>query len=270
MRTLLVGSHAAKWHGVDLGRTPGDYDFFADTEFPEMMHGDNENGDKVDIFWDDALTQWLPEGHYGIAYPEELYTIKLSHAAWELRNGSWDKHMNDAMVLKAAGAQVDEDLYKLLYSVWERHHGKKQVNLDEESDEFFTDAVVRRFDHDSLHRSVAYSPGKPLYERVLKPGKTVAMDMAAVWAMPFDRQVALFREEIYVTALERLIIPSNYQYSPGRAYKWALRRTITSLTKGRSSRFIAENYDIFRQPDFDYVRHHQRNAHHLEMFKENK
>jgi len=263
MRALLIGSRAAHKNGIDLGRAPGDADYFADNDYPERIA--EIFGMKADVFWDTAFDAWLPDDYRcRTATPDELYTIKLSHAAWELPpQGNWEKHMHDAMTLKAAGARVDEDLYQLLYGVWQRQHGAKRVNLQMESDTFFADAVDRAYDHDSLHRSVAYSPGKPIYERVLKPGATVDMDMDAVWAMPFEQQIRLFREEIYVTALERIIIPSSYKRSPGWAYSWALRRTVTSLTKGRSSRFIAENYDIFRTADIDYVRHHRANAHHL-------
>src|SRR5690606_19253508 len=115
---------------------------------------------------------------------------------------------------------------------------------------------------DSLHESVAYGD-RPIYEEVLKDGKTVQMDMRKIWAMPHERRIQLFREEVYVTALERKVIPSDYTCSPRAAYAWALRRTITSLTKGRSAQFMSENYRTFRVPDMDYVKHHLSKADRL-------
>lgn len=246
-RRLIIGSTAMFNQGY-TDRRPDDLDMFADD--PPMG---------VDAFWDDAFSGWIPEGMNRMATLDELYTIKLSHSYWELKNGTWRKHMHDLVALQDAGAKVDQPLHDLLYGVWERRHGKKRVDLSQESDEFFSDAVRRKYDHDSLHRSVAYSE-RPLYEEVLKAGASVQMDMKKVWAMPLDLQIKLFREEVYVTALERIIIPSDYTESPRAAYAWALRRTITSLTKGKSAQFISEHFKTFRVPDMDYVQHHLANA----------
>jgi len=152
--------------------------------------------------------------------------------------------------------------YLDLIEIWKEVHGKKKVDLTQDADEFFDDAVRRVYDHDSLHYSVAYGD-VPLYESVMADGASVHTDMAKVKALPFEEQVRLYREEIYATALERWMIPANYRYSPRRAYAKALRKTIVSLTKGWSSRFLIENYNEFRRPDFDYVRRHKSRAHLL-------
>lgn len=244
MTRLIIGSTAAK-HWFPDWREPKDLDLWS-----------NDTAAEGDTFWDDRFYEIIPYGTGRYATPDELYTIKHSHAYWELRNGSWNKHMYDLLELKRRGAQLIPEWHDLLYKVWEDLHGKKVVDLTQESEEFFTDAVKRTYDHDSLHLSVAYTPGKPIYEECLKDGKSVEMDMAKVWAMPHDRIVQMFREEVYVTALERLVIPSNYNHSPGAAYQWALRRTITSLTKGKSARFLVEHFEEFRRPDMKYVDHH--------------
>jgi hypothetical protein len=238
------------YHGINT-REPKDLDVISDEDFPGE-----------DTYWDPSFSEWLPDGFTRFATVDELYTIKLSHSYWELKNGSWNKHMFDLVTLQDAGAKVIQPLHDLLYRVWELQHGPKKVDLTQESDEFFSDAVRRRYDHDSLHESVAYGD-RPIYEEVLKDGKTVQMDMSKIWALPFDRQVQLFREEVYVTALERWMIPTDYTHSPRGAYAKALRRTITSLTKGKSAQFISENYKTFRDPDMDYVAHHLSRADRL-------
>ncbi|OKI54554.1 DUF7275 domain-containing protein [Micromonospora sp. CB01531] len=245
---IVIGSTAIKHHFEDFPREPKDYDVFSDE--PALSGSDSFWHPKMeDYAWADSV----------VATPDELYTIKLSHAFWELPNGSWNKHMADLMFLRHKGCQVIEPLYKLLYEIWTEKHGSKKMDLTKEAEDFFKDAVKRKYDHDSLHYSVAYTPGKPWYEVFLKPGHSVDMDMKLVWEAPFEVQVALFREEVYATALERIVIPRNYNVSPGFAYHWALRRTITSLTRGRSARFIAENYALFHRPDHDYVAHHLAN-----------
>ncbi|WP_431941646.1 DUF7275 domain-containing protein [Nocardia grenadensis] len=250
MRRLVIGSTAMQHHGIDT-REPKDLDVFVD-----------RTGIGEDAHWHPLMSEWWPDGTNRYATLDELYTIKLSHSYWELPNGSWNKHMSDLVVLQDAGAEVIQPLHDLLYRVWIDLHGPKKVDLTQESDEFFTDAVRRRYDHDSLHESVAYGD-RPIYESVLKDGKTVQMDMVKIWALPFEEQVRLFREEVYVTALERWVIPSDYTTSPRGAYAKALRRTITSLTKGKSAQFISENYKTFRSPDMDYVKHHLSKADRL-------
>lgn len=247
MRSLIIGS-SAMFRQLPGSRTPKDVDMFSP----------DSKGERVDAFWHPSFEEWIPEGTYRYATLNELYTVKVSHAYWELKNGSWNKHMSDVVRLKQAGATLDLPLHNLLYKVWCEEHGDKQVDLTLEADEFFSDAVKRKYVHDSLHESVSYGE-RPLYESVLKDGKSVQMDMYKIRALPFEDQVRLFREEIYVTALERLVVPNDYRYSPSRAYAWALRRTITSLTKGWSARFLVENYEVFRSADVDYVARHLAN-----------
>jgi hypothetical protein len=212
-----------------------------------------------DSFWHPDLEAWFGN-QLRCATLDELYTIKLSHSAWDV--GSWEKHMQDIVDLRIHGAEVIEELYDLLYGVWEKVHGRKRTDLNKDKTEFFDDAVKRKYDHDSVHYTVAYED-RPNYEKWLVPGETVKMDFKRFWQAPESEHIMHFREEIYATALERIIIPSDYTASPRRAYAWALKRTVTSLTKGRSSRFIAERYGVFRKPDVDYVGRHKSRAHLL-------
>jgi hypothetical protein len=254
MRSLIVGSHALKVLGV-CNREPKDIDWWCDDPFVRHL-----NMGRVDHLWHPSFLEFIPETtSTQYATLDQMYTIKLSHSHWELKNGSWNKHVYDMMQLKNAGAHLDMELYHLLYKVWEEMYGKKVMNLDQDKSEFFDDAVKRKYDHDSIHASVAFGD-HPIYEDILKDGATVDIDSKKLWAMPHERVVKLFIEEVCVTALERIVIPRNYKTSPGAAYLWALRRTVTSLTKGKSSRFMLENFEEFATPDPDYVTRHRDNA----------
>lgn len=258
MVALIVGSVAMAYYGIDA-RVPKDLDYFGDTP-PSYFWGSSLP--KQDVFWHESFRDWLPNWTDRVATLNELYTIKVSHAYWELKNGSWSKHMSDILRLKDRGVTLDLELHKLLYKVWEERYGSKKMNLSKEADSFFADAVKRKYDHDSIHDSVAYGD-VPMYVRILKDGHSVDVDPKKLWAMSHGDLVKLFREEIMATALERIVIPRNYKTSPGAAYLWALRRTITSLTKGKSARFIVDNYKDFHTPDKDYVQRHLDNKHKL-------
>jgi hypothetical protein len=247
---LIIGSVAMQFWFDNEVRKPKDLDFFG-TKVPQFLVA---SYDKVDPFWHDSFAGTVLDRN-DVASVNELYTIKCSHAYWELDNGSWGKHMADIKFLKQRGAQLDLELHQLLYPVWVEKHGKKKMNLAQAAGMFFKDAVVRKYDHDSIHDSVAFGD-YPLYEDILKDGESVDIDPNKLWSMNHETLVKLFREEIAATALERWMIPTNYKFSPGRAYHMALKKTITSLTKGKSARFIVDNFADFSTAH-DYMSIHR-------------
>lgn len=245
MGFLIIGSTALK-HWFPETREPKDRDYLTTSAGPftdQMLGGDT--------FSHVGLNEYLI-GCGGYASVDELYTLKVSHSHWELKNGSWGKHMKDILFLQEKGAKLIPELYKMFYDVWVDVHGKKKMTFSEAED-FFDDAVVRKYDHDSIHESVAYGD-HALYADFLLPDRSVAMDMGKVWSSPHETLVRMFREEIYATALERLVIPRDYRISPGFAYHWALRRTITSLTKGKSSLWLIENFRDFKDAKDPYTK----------------
>lgn len=259
MTYIVIGSTALHRMFPDEFRKPKDLDVFASPD-----HGPTLYGSDVDSFWDDRLNAWFYRGEERFATLDELYTVKVSHAHWDIRNDTWGKHMADILFMQRKCAQLIPTLHDILYEIWIDKHGSKKMTFSE-SEEFFDDAVVRKYDHDSLHESVAYGD-HALYIDYLLPGRSVAMDMARVWASDHETLVKLFREEIYATALERIVVPRDYRVSPGLAYHWALRRTITSLTRGASSLWLIENFKDFRYVNSlydlpeNYVDRHHRKA----------
>jgi len=264
---LIIGSTAMNYWFSDA-REPKDYDYFADPE--GHVSPWIKNNSQADPFWDNSWRGTRLDEPFmnRMATPDELYTIKMSHSYWELKNGSWSKHMADIVFLKRHGAKLDMALHNILYPVWVKTHGAKKMNLAQAAGNFFDDAVVRIYDHDSIHESCAFGD-KPLYEAILKDGETVDIDPTKLWNMPFDTQVKLFREEIAATALERWMIPSKYRVSPGLAYTLALRKTIVSLTKGRSARFIVDNFEHFMKPH-DYMSIHREKIDKLKPLDKTK
>jgi hypothetical protein len=264
---LVIGSVAMnKALGYEF-RKPKDLDYFGQA-------GSLTNKDLINLglvaepFWHESF-KGTQLDRDDFATLDELYTIKVSHSYWELKNKSWDKHMLDCLILKDAGAVLDLELHKLLYPVWTEKHGSKKMNLAQAAGDFFDDAVVRIYDHDSIHESCAFGD-RPLYERILKDGETVDIDPDKLWnGLTFDEQVSLFREEIAATALERWMIPTKYRFSPGLAYKLALKKTITSLTRGKSARFIVTNFEHFMTPH-PYLNIHFAKKHLLKPLDKTK
>lgn len=256
MQPVLIGSLAAKTHFADF-RAPSDIDWFGKKE--DIHNG--TPGVKVESFYHPYLEahDWTP----GVASPNELYTIKVSHAFWANR---WPKHIRDIEFFQSKGCELDKPLFDLLYLIWTEHYGRKRARLPKgaTASDFFTARVERKYDHDSLHASVAYY-NEPLFNRILRDGEAVAVDKSKFDALDFDVKCQLVREEVYATALERKIIPSNYTDTPLRAYRWALEQTVTSYSKGWFPMWVVENIHAgnLTRPDVDYVQRHHDNAHRL-------
>lgn len=244
---MIIGSLAMKKHFPEA-REPKDRDAFLKYDFPGW-----------EVFWHESF----PEEWAGmnVASPDFLYTLKVSHSFWDL-HGTWAKHMHDVLFLKSKGAKFDREAYDILYPVWKAKHGKNRVNLNQSKDDFFADAVNRKYDHDSLHLSCCYGE-RPLYERILRDGSEVLTDRAKFDNLSYEDQLRVIREETYATALERWVIPSDYRVSPRAAYAKAMKKCITSLFKGEMALWIVLHYEDLYQPDIDYVALHHSKADQL-------
>lgn len=262
----LIGSAAARHWFPDF-REPKDSDWHSEKESDRKRLPPEIDGRKTDLFVDERLGGY----NWGaIADPSDLYTLKVSHSFWEIgprgsraATANWRKHMADVIFFQRKGVEFNRDLYDLVLPIWKDVHRKNPTNLNQKAGDFFKDGVVRKYDHDSIHASIAYND-HPLYEDILVPGEEVMVDSTKFFSgMDYETQLQLVREEVYATALERIMIPKNYEGSPGAAYAWALQRTITSLFKGEWALWAVLNYDTLARPDCDYVQRHKDNAHLL-------
>jgi hypothetical protein len=250
---ILIGSAAMEQY-IDMKRRPKDRDYF----FNGLEVAPQYDWQPTETFNHPELEGWFGDEER-IATLDELYTIKVSHIFWDLKNNSWEKHAYDIMQLHKAGANLDLGLYTVLYKIWEEIHGKKKVNLNASPEDFFNSRVARVYDHDSIHASVAYYD-KPMYFRILRDGHAVAVDINKWNALSLEDKFKTVREEVYATALERQLIPSSYTASPRAAYQWALKKTITSFSKGWFPLFIVTHLQELWKPDLDYVQRHKDNG----------
>jgi len=247
--THIVGSTALRRWGITK-RDPSDTDVWVRTQ----EEADILRGPRVDVcvmpsHIMDILDDYVLGGSLS---PNALYTIKMSHFGWDI---FWDKHKQDILLMKLKhGCELIPELYEALVEHWKEEHGNKDfLSLYQNKTEFFTDGVTYVYDHDYLHELVAY-PNRPVYESVLKDGEDVAIDKDKFFALPFDQQVRMFREEISVIAAERWLIPpkSCGKIKWTKAYQMALRKTVTSLTKNWATEFIIMNIEHFYKPDYGY------------------
>ncbi len=232
---LIFGSTALKHWFPDLEREPKDIDYM----------GEGKSTREIEYHFNPAF-QYILDNNKDSKYvdPDFLYTIKVSHAAWDVR---WDKTMHDIMFMRDKGCTLNLELYKLLLKDWEVIHGtKKHIILNGSMDEFFNSNVTRKMNHDQLHELVKFYE-RPLHESI-RPDLTNVKVSKVLWDnLSHEDKIKCAMEEIMVFALERY-----EEYPPNFALIKGIKQLITKSTKGYFTLFMIEN---FKTLIYDYREH---------------
>lgn len=247
---MIFGSTAIKYFYPDF-RDPKDLDL--------MSEGESKKGKEyhwIEEF--DLLIKLSKNKDY--LDPDLMLTLKASHANWDVW---WDKTMFDILFLKEKGHEINYDIYKTLKKAWKNIHGRESAPLINKSKkDFFNDAVKRIYDHDSIHDAISFYE-EPLFHRILKSENSVECSLRKFNKLSFDDQIKLAKEEIYVTALERFIIPEIPGYSLGRAYNDSLKKFVTTMSSGWMSFFLIDNFKFLLYDKFNYKLKLEQNKHKL-------
>jgi len=243
---VIIGTSALNHFNVSP-RTPKDLDVFVSSSI--------ESKDDWHIIPEELLVM-IPQQD-GYATPDAVYTLKMSHAAWDIH---WEKTAKDICFLSNFCTLIP-DLYWAFHNYWKTVHGGKDfLSLKKNKDEFFTDNVTYYYDHDWLHEVVA-RPLVPAYKSALADSEDVMIDKVKFFNLPKNEQLRMFREEIKVIALERWCIPSGFKIHPYTAYYYSVKKTITNLTKNWATLFILENLkEIFKLKDNDWFLNFQETS----------
>jgi hypothetical protein len=227
--TLIIGSRAMRTWYPDFKREPKDVDVIS--KVPHMSR-DTQH------YWVDSFQYILDNNANSFcADPTFLLTLKMSHAGWDIH---WEKTMSDILFLKKKGVKVDKHLYNLLVKDWIAVHGKKWASLkNKDSTTFFKDAVERKYVHDDIHEAVAVYD-KPLYESLIIGG--VNCSQKGFETLSFEDKILLVKEEVWVTALERYHIPSDFTCGHPAAYGKSLKKLATTMSSGWFKFFILDNF----------------------------
>lgn len=243
---LIFGSRAIKHWFPDFPRRIEDSDI--DYIIPTVEKYAHKSSKGIEYHYNITFDELFYINKHPFYLDADLiYTIKVSHAAWDIH---WEKTMHDIRFLQSKGCKLNAELYKALLTEWDLVHEKKRINLNKPAEEFFKDAVDRKYSHDELHQKLAFYD-KPLYTKI-----TVAEDHAfplkhKFEAMSFEDQMKCALEEIYVIATERFIIPE--QTTPMIAKKKAMKRLITKMTKGWFNLFLIVNYSKLFYNEYDEI-----------------
>lgn len=231
---LIIGSVAMN-HWYDDYREPQDIDLLT----PIRFIGSKSDICVIETQWHSFAQEIIDQNEHPIfADPDLLFTLKVSHAEWDIK---WNKTMADIEFMKRKGCQLKEDLYVRLVEHWKIIHGKKRVNLKQPVDIFFQDYVQREYDHEDLHRLVAFN-GTPMHEQLRPDNTSVWCDKEKFFALDYEIQCEVALEEILVTAIERKKLTSVSRNSEiMAAIHHAYHKLVTSMTTGWFAKFLILN-----------------------------
>lgn len=182
------------------------------------------------------------------ADPDMLYTLKVSHAAWDIH---WDKTMAHIIFLKDKGCKVIPEFYDLLWKDWCRIHGdKSKIKLDMKNEEFFTEAVERTYDHDWLHGFLAFD-SEPMHNKIRKNHESPLCSKELWLQLSHDDKIKCALEEIYVVATERYLFKNERKQPWMKAKSKSMKNLITSMTKGWFNLFLIDNFKELLYNDYD-------------------
>lgn len=238
---MLIGSQAIKHYFSDFPRIPKDIDYISENE---VINTDSKFCPSFKLILDKYPNQ-------EICPVDILYTLKVSHSFWNIH---WEKTMFDIKFFQLKGIKsLNDEIFKSLYKDCELRYGKKKSYLNKSNEDFFIDGVKRKYIHDDLHLAMAFYEF-PLYEKIKKDLSKAMTSYDLFLNLSQEDKIKLCQEEIYVTALERFLIPSDFSMPPFTAYTKACRLLITSMTKGWFPKFLVENWiDISHNNKYDFI-----------------
>ena len=228
---MLIGSRALHEHVPTFSLRDGaDWDIIGVGEH-SLEHLNNR--EMVERYDDD-----------GTCSLNGLAIIKRSHL-W--RDWFWDKHItmyHKHIVPNLEGisfSHEDLEVLKRRTKLTHRTYPQRSPSLNMTTDEFFDDAVIKKYDHDYLHELVAY-PSRPLYERLKTQGNEDNVWCEQnLWNL-LEYKAECVYEEASVIALERFLIPSGFKHSPRLAYYKAVKKICTTLTSGWFRDYAIDNF----------------------------
>lgn len=290
---ILIGSRAATVQKANLGRRLGDYDFICtQAGLENWIRTNAENIKSITAFnnpykrqcrlWTGESIEFeLPEKEstqqlLQLQYSKEilvfgikafvpslpmLMLIKKSHIIAPIH---WDKNIKDYHILKAEveKQKLQPTIEELaIYKLRRKEVDTRKAKLNMSNDKFFEKSqskLNRFFVHDDIHKATCYYQ-QPLYEQCKYDLNSASISKELFFKMPFDNQIKMVQEEIFVIALERKLIPvmvKGWEWNKvtiDNAFQYALCRVCTTLTSGWFRDFALDNYPTIVQYKHAFV-----------------
>jgi hypothetical protein len=253
----LTGSRALNfWFPEVVAKSTTDWDIVSDQDVDSKLVDPSPqdlNSFEICQIYNSDKSIETPVGFATIVSPTGLMLFKRSHLH---RPINFSKHIKDYHFLKSKVSNLDEVYYRLLgerIKLTKEKYKDNVLSLNQNKDDFFDDYVPKQYEHDSIHYATCYGE-KPIYEELKTDDKKVWCSKKKWEDLPHQKKINCVREEAFVIALERYIIPKIEKHPPAKfAFDWALERICTNLTSGWFREFAIENWPEIRSHDYDFL-----------------
>jgi len=233
-RNILIGSRALDyWHDLGIAKPNSDWDVISTKPIEGTEWHDPWllNNDLVKEFTSPEHTIDFNGNILHVCNLQGLALIKRSHLWRDLGFGKhitmYHKHLVKYLDLSDTFNRAF--LAERTIMTMERFP-QQGPNLNQTVEEFFDDAVTKKYNHDFLHSLFAYQE-QPMYTR-LQTDSTKAWCSKELWdGLTHVEQLQCVAEETYVIATERFMVPKDWKYPAKLAYNKALNKVCTTLCK---------------------------------------
>jgi len=264
MKNLLIGSRALEYWSPDFKCKPNaDWDIISLHEIKDDTkriehHAFNALGSSDLQRYASEHTIEIAGQVVHIVNPVGLTIIKRSHL-W--RDLSFQKHITHyhkhLAKYRSGFTEIDELILENRTKLTMAAYPQGHPSLKKSVKDFFDDYVEKKYNHDYLHELVAYHE-KPLYTQLQRDSSSAWCDKDLWDKLSTADKIKCVAEEAQVIAIERFLVPSNWNYAPRHAYLKALDKVCTTLCSGWFRNFAIDNYpEIFNLCDtikFDNIR----------------
>lgn len=240
MRNILIGSRALNyWHPEMKIKDTADWDIIAHSPIQSTPSYKIEqhdpwllNNEEFAKFTDETHTVEINGHKIYVCNPIGLSIIKRSHL-W--RDIKFDKHITHYHKFLKPYVEFytssDNDLLRERTAMTMKAYPQGNPNLMQSKEDFFDDAVEKKYDHDYLHELFAYYD-KPLYTRLLRQTGMAWCDESKWNNLTHEDKLKCISEEVQVIATERFLLPNDWKYISKLAYNKALSKVCTTLCSG--------------------------------------
>lgn len=245
MQNVLVGSQALSILTCREFRVKetSDWDVISESPIPGTEWHD------PDILFNRELAEKYSTDHTVDLNGRILHVMSLTGLAIMKRSHLWrtvgfDKHIihyQKWLAPRVTFNDSDLDLIKRRSAAHRDMFGDPRPSLNMRVDEFFNDAVVKKYDHDRIHELVAFGD-RPLYESLQRDASKAWCERDLWDQLSHDLKLKCVAEETMVIAIERFMIPSGWKHSAKSAYNKALTKVCTNLTSGWFRDFAIDNH----------------------------
>lgn len=250
---MLIGSRAMDyWHDLGLIKETTDWDIISREPIEGAEHHKWEllNNYKLAKYTSPEHTVVFNGRVVHVVSLLGLAVVKRSHLWRDLKFGAHITHYHKHLVMYMKRmSKADVEYLQERTALTHKQFPQKGPNLNQTVEQFFDDAVTKKYSHDFVHSLFAYQE-QPMYTR-LQRDSTKALCYEDLWnKLTHVEQLQCVAEETYVIATERFMVPKDWKYPMKLAYNKALDKVCTTLCKGWFRDKAIDNYpEVLRMMD---------------------